>query len=87
MLKQHDDDTSKGHTYFISEERPLRNKQTDASASNGRRNNNNEPIPAFEVKGYRRIVYCTPSVHKNNRPYQIVGTLTPKFLTNRIWRG
>src|SRR3712207_7395656 len=37
-------------------------------------------IPAIEVKGLGEhgLFFCSPSIHKNGQPYQIIGTKEPR---------
>lgn len=69
IVEQHLDDKNKVHVYFIVE-KPLKKKSGIKSTIG------NPDIPAIEVKseGSHGIIFCTPSMHKNGFPYQIVGT-------------
>ena len=42
----------------------------------------NREIPAIEVKseGKHGIMYCSPSIHKDGHPYQVIGTAIPTVL-------
>ena len=52
------------------------------SGIGGPNNSGNREIPAIEVKseGKHGIMYCSPSIHKNGHPYQIIGTAIPTVL-------
>ncbi len=67
----------KVHIYFIVE-KPLSKR----SGIGGPNVSGNIDIPAIEVKseGKHGIMYCSPSVHKNGHPYQIIGTTIPTIL-------
>ena len=75
-MEQHLDNKEKAHIYFIVE-KPL----TKKSGIKGTENDNNE-IPAIEVKseGSHGIMFCSPSIHRDGQPYQIIGTKTPTVL-------
>jgi hypothetical protein len=64
LVEQHLDNSEKAHVYIIAE----------------------APIPAkgsnktgLEIKseGKHGLAYCTPSIHKNGSPYEIIGTQEP----------
>ncbi len=77
IVEQHlDAKDKKVHIYFIVET-PL----TKRSGIGGP-NNKNEDIPAIEVKseGKHGLMCCTPSVHTNGHPSQIIGTRIPLVL-------
>ena len=69
IVEQHKDDLDKAHVYFYSP-RPFPKK----SADSGR---------GLEVKslGIHGIAYCSPSIHKQGQPYEIIGTSEPETLT------
>ncbi|WP_458718827.1 bifunctional DNA primase/polymerase [Candidatus Nitrosocosmicus sp. R] len=77
IVEQHLDAKDKSHIYFIVE-KPLSKK----SGIGGPNNFGKTDIPAIEVKseGKHGIIFCSPSVHKNGAPYQIIGTSTPTVL-------
>lgn len=77
IVEQHLDVKDKSHIYFIVE-KPLTKKM----GIGGSNNSGETDIPAIEVKseGKHGIMYCSPSVHKNGYPYQIVGTSIPTIL-------
>ena len=65
----------RSHIYFIVE-KPLSKKSGIVGAKD------NPDIPGIEVKseGSHGIMFCTPSIHKNGHPYQIIGTKEPTVL-------
>jgi hypothetical protein len=75
LVEQHLDDVNKAHIYS---HRPWPKKSSDSSGSLTTKVKNNE-IPAIEVKGLgaHGIFFCTPSIHKNGQPYQIIGSQEP----------
>ena len=76
IVEQHIDNREKVHIYYVVE-KPLTKKSGIKGAKN-----NNEEIPAIEVKseGSHGIMFCTPSIHKDGQPYQIIGAKTPAVL-------
>lgn len=81
IVEQHDDDRSKAHIYFYTT-KPLPKKSSDKVDPKLTQKLLNDEIPAIEVKGLGKhgIAYCTPSLHKNNRPCEILGTLEPSIV-------
>ena len=78
IVEQHlDASNEKAHIYFIVE-KPLSKR----SGIWGPNNSGNQDMPAIEVKseGKHGIMYCSPSIHKNGHPYQIIGTTIPTIL-------
>jgi hypothetical protein len=77
IVEQHKDDLSKAHLYFYSDY-PFKKKSSDAIRFKDKIENNE--IPAIEVKGLGEhgIAFCSPSLHKNGYPYEIIGTKEPK---------
>ncbi|CAN5776192.1 hypothetical protein BH23THE1_BH23THE1_18030 [soil metagenome] len=78
IVEQHlDAKDEKAHIYFIVE-KPLSKR----SGIGGPTFSRSQEIPALEVKseGKHGIMYCSPSVHKDGKPYQIVGTSIPTIL-------
>ncbi|MDF0682682.1 MAG: hypothetical protein P0116_17115, partial [Candidatus Nitrosocosmicus sp.] len=75
IVEQHFDDMNKAHIYFIAE-KPLSKKSGIKSSID------NSDVPAIEVKsdGKHGIMFCTPSIHANGFPYQIIGTTVPTVL-------
>ena len=69
IVEQHKDNLEKAHVYFYSPI-PFPKKSSD-------------PDLGLEVKGLGEhgIAYCTPSIHKDGEPYQIIGTTEPITLT------
>jgi hypothetical protein len=79
LVEQHKDNPDKAHFYFYTT-RPIRGKSS-GSALLGDKISTNE-IPAIEIKslGSHGILYCSPSMHKDGQPYEIVGTDKPAIL-------
>ncbi|KAA2279386.1 bifunctional DNA primase/polymerase [Candidatus Nitrosocosmicus agrestis] len=85
IVEQHlDAKDKKAHVYFVVE-KPLSKK----SGIDGPPNSLDQEIPAIEVKseGKHGIMYCSPSVHKNGHPYQIIGSRTPTVLNEEQSEG
>jgi hypothetical protein len=72
IVEQHKDNLSKAHLYFYSEY-PFKKKSSDVLRYRDKINNNE--IPAIEVKGLGEhgIAFCSPSIHKDGHPYEILG--------------
>lgn len=77
IVEQHLDDKFKAHVYFIVEK--SLSKRSGISGLGNKQN-----IPSIEVKSESShgIMFCTPSIHKNGHPYQIIGTLQPTVLNS-----
>jgi Bifunctional DNA primase/polymerase, N-terminal len=69
IVEQHKDDPSRAHIYFYSPIPFVRKSADD--------------VIGLEVKGLggHGIAYCSPSIHKDGQPYEIIGTTTPVTLT------
>ena len=69
IVEQHKDDLDKAHIYFYSS-MPFLKKSADSAIG-------------LEVKGLGEhgIAYCSPSIHKQGQPYEIIGTSEPQTLT------
>jgi hypothetical protein len=82
LVEQHTDNQNKAHIYFYSPI-PFAGKSSDIRLINSKTNTTSTTttteIPAFEVKsqGKHGISFCTPSIHKDGYPYEIIGTLQP----------
>jgi hypothetical protein len=81
LVEQHSDDTNKAHIYVYSL-RPFAKKSSDKTGSNDlikQKITDSNAIPAIEVKGQGQhgILFCSPSIHRNGQPYQIIGTKDP----------
>jgi hypothetical protein len=85
IVEQHRDNLNKAHVLFYSEI-PFTGKSNDANAIDDfdTQFRNNE-VPALEIKGLgvHGIVYCTPSVHKDGFPYEIIGVQIPEVLSKK----
>jgi hypothetical protein len=77
LVEQHSDDTSRAHIYVYSH-KPFTKKSSDKNNNLSAKLDANA-IPSIEVKGLGQhgIFYCCPSIHKNGKPYQIIGTREP----------
>lgn len=71
LVEQHFDDPSKMHVLLYSH-KPYAKKSNDKSATE-----RDGDIPAIEVKSIGSILFCSPSIHKNGKPYEILGTNEP----------
>jgi Bifunctional DNA primase/polymerase, N-terminal len=69
LVEQHKDNPDKAHIYFYS---PIPFVQKAADS-----------IIGLEVKGvgHDGISFCSPSIHKNGHPYEIIGTTDPAILS------
>ena len=69
IIEQHNGNVHKAHAYFYSPI-PFPNKGPDE-------------ILGIEIKGKGEhgIAFCTPSIHKDKTPYQIIGTMESQILT------
>lgn len=78
IVEQHlDAKDKKAHIYFIVDS-PLSKKSGIVGPSMA----GDPDIPALEVKseGKHGLMICSPSIHKNGHPYQIIGTRSPTVL-------
>jgi hypothetical protein len=68
LVEQHKDNPDKAHIYFYSPI-PFPKKAADS-------------ILGLEIKGLGEhgIMFCSPSIHKNGYPYEIMGTTQPVAL-------
>jgi hypothetical protein len=76
IVEQHKDNLAKAHIYIIST-RPFKNKSTTAINQGLVKDNNNTEIPAIEVKCEKRIMFVSPSIHKDGYPYEILDCKEP----------
>ena len=69
IVEQHDDNPEKAHIYFYS---PIPFPKKDS-----------DPVLGLEVKGLGEhgVANCSGSVHKNGKPWNIIGTRDPVVLT------
>jgi Bifunctional DNA primase/polymerase, N-terminal len=69
LVEQHEDNLEKAHIYFYSPI-PFPKKSADS-------------VLGLEVKGLGEhgIAFCFPSIHKDGKPYEIIGTNQPVVLT------
>jgi hypothetical protein len=92
LVEQHLDNQNKGHIYFYSPV-SFAGKSSDirlissniSTTSTTTEDILDGKIPAFEVKGQGRhgISFCTPSIHKDGSPYEIIGALQPITLNEK----
>ncbi|HET9806152.1 MAG TPA: bifunctional DNA primase/polymerase, partial [Nitrososphaeraceae archaeon] len=78
IVEQHEDQPDRMHVYIRST-KPFRKKSSNNTNPELLKKIDANDIPAFEVKGLGQhgIFFCTPSIHKNGDPYQIIGTKEP----------
>lgn len=86
IVEQHKDQLHKAHIYFYSAH-DFQKKSSDAKKFKDAIEK--DQIPAIEAKGHRGhgIAYCTPSLHKNGCPYEIIGIKIPKVFGKEIEEG
>ena len=74
IIEQHKGNVHKAHAYFYSPI-PFPNKGPDE-------------ILGIEIKGQGEhgLAFCTPSIHQDNTPYEIIDTMEPQTLTERAAR-
>ena len=77
LLEQHSGDATRLHIYVYSKH-PFKNKDSEA----GRVWFNNETMPAIEVKGLNRLMFCTPSMHKGGYRYSFLNQIIPGLSEN-----
>jgi hypothetical protein len=77
LVEQHSDDTNRAHIYVYSH-KPFTKKSSDKNNNLSAKLDANA-IPAIEVKGLGEhgLFFCSPSMHKNGQPYQIIGIEEP----------
>lgn len=73
IVEQHKDNLNKAHIYILST-KPFKNKGRDPNKVEAESLNE---IPAIEIKCEKRIMFCSPSIHENGYPYEILGTKEP----------
>ena len=75
LSRAHKDNADKAHIYFYSPI-PFPKKSSDS-------------ILGLEVKGLgeRGIMFCSPSIHKDGHPYEIIGTVEPTALNVSPGKG
>jgi hypothetical protein len=78
IVEQHKDNPDKAHIYIMSI-RPFKNKSSTAINQKLVNDINNNDIPAIEVKCEKHIMFCTPSIHKNGYPYEIINCKIPSL--------
>ena len=76
IVEQHKDNPDKAHIYIIST-RPFKNKSSIAIYSKLVNDINNNDIPAIEVKCEKRIMFVSPSMHRDGYPYEILDCKEP----------
>ena len=76
IVEQHKDNPDKAHIYIMST-RPFKNKSSIAINPNLVRNIGNNDIPKIEVKCEKHTMFCTPSIHKDGHPYEILDCKKP----------
>ena len=76
IVEQHKDNPDKAHIYIMST-KPFKNKSSTAVNLELDKNINNNDIPAIEVKCEKHIMFCTPSMHQDGYPYEILDCTEP----------
>jgi hypothetical protein len=78
IVKQHKDDTTKAHVYFLSD-RPYAKKSSNAG---NKKIFDPRTMPAIEVKGdgEHGLFFCLPSIHRDGCRYEIIGTNVPAIV-------
>ena len=76
MVEQHKDNPDKAHIYIMST-RPFKNKSSTAINLELGKKIDDNTIPAIEVKCEKHIMFCTPSIHKDGYPYEILNCKEP----------
>jgi P4 family phage/plasmid primase-like protien len=76
LVEQHLDDSTKMHVLIYSH-KPFMKKSSDKVLTEASTRVNRNEIPAIEVKSSGSILFCSPSIHKNGRHYEILGTREP----------
>jgi len=74
IIEQHDDQPDKAHVIFYAS-RPFAKKSSDIVTKAMQDKLDKNEVPAIEIKGAGEhgILFVTPSIHKNGRPYYILG--------------
>jgi DNA replicative helicase MCM subunit Mcm2 (Cdc46/Mcm family) len=67
LLEYHSDNLDKLHAYAFSKH-PMKNKDSDR----GKAWFNEKTMPAIEVKGSGRLMFCTPSMNKGGHRYEFL---------------
>lgn len=83
IVEQHKDNLSKAHIYFYSNHIFIK-KSSDAAKHRTQIEKNE--IPAIEVKGLgsHGLACCSPSIHQDGQPYEIIGTKYPQTFGKEI---
>jgi hypothetical protein len=70
--------------FYFYATRPVKGKGSDKN-SLGDKISSGE-VPAIEIKslGSHGLLHCSPSVHKDGFPYEIIGTRKPVILNERM---
>jgi len=76
IVEQHRDQPNRAHLIFYATHQFPKKGPTVTKPSDKSKHAYTEP-PAIEVT---RMLYCSPSVHKNGENYQIIGTEEPKTM-------
>ena len=76
IVEQHKDNPDKAHIYIMST-RPFKNKSSISLNPKLVNDINNNEIPAIEVKCEKHIMFCSPSIHEDGYPYEILDCKEP----------
>src|SRR5919106_4132775 len=77
LVEQHIDSLDKMHVLIYSHRHFIKKSSNKTSNHEVISRINSNELPAIEVKSTDSILFCSPSVHQNGHPYQIMGTLEP----------
>jgi hypothetical protein len=76
LVEEHLDDPSKMHILLYSH-KPYAKKSSDKVITEIVDQLERNQTPAIEVKSIGSILFCSPSIHKDGKPYEIMGTNEP----------
>ena len=76
IVEQHKDNPDKAHIYIMST-KPFKNKSSTAINQKLVDDNNDNEVPVIEVKCEKRIMFVSPSMHRDGYPYEILDCKEP----------
>jgi hypothetical protein len=76
IVEQHKDNPDKAHIYLMST-KPFKNKSSTAINHKLVDDINNNEVPLIEVKCEKRIMFVSPSMHRDGYPYEILDCKEP----------
>ena len=71
IVEQHKDNPDKAHIYLMST-KPFKNKSSTAINQKLVNGINDNEVPVIEVKCEKRIMFVSPSMHRDGYPYEIL---------------